>query len=150
MSGASLTDLRFSSKRNTVMPALIGLFFPAFPRFDATSDHLISRQKGRAKYGSDRTRSTEPTRAKPHLARGYFYLLRFSIPRRRAAWWKAGKKQLHGLLYPGERCIHPAVGRAGSRYFQETRSRYDLEAPQLTSRGTSAGRWRARCDFGRS
>src|SRR5262245_16746381 len=45
MSGASPTDLRFSSKRNTVMPALIGLFFPAFPRFDAASDHLISRQK---------------------------------------------------------------------------------------------------------
>ena len=45
MSGASFTDLRFSSKRNTVMPALIGLFFPAFPRFDAASHHLISRRK---------------------------------------------------------------------------------------------------------
>src|SRR5215831_8925962 len=27
------------------MPALIGLFFPHVPGFDAASDHLISRQK---------------------------------------------------------------------------------------------------------
>src|SRR5262245_49437083 len=43
MSGASPTDLRFSSKRNTVMPNWF--IFPAFPRFDAASHHLISRRK---------------------------------------------------------------------------------------------------------
>src|SRR5262245_23808135 len=61
MSGASPTDLRFSSKRNTVMPALIGLFFPAFPRFDAASHHLISRRK---KGGRDMARTEQGRRSR--------------------------------------------------------------------------------------